>query len=229
MVAERKKGKYVYYHCTGNKGKCEEPYAREDVLEKCFGDLLKGLVFDDEVMDWVIEALHQSHADEKSFRDEAIARLEAEHSKIQNRLDKLYEDQLDGFIEPAFFERKAQEWRQSQKRLTDQIAEHQGANHNYFQDGVRLLELSKRPISCLRNRIRLKSADCWILCVRTRLGRIKVSLLRSANRLIFLPLRTLPGKDKRPPELIPATFVQFGSAGRTRTYNPSVNSRMLCH
>ena len=97
LVAERKKGKYVYYHCTGNKGKCEEPYAREEVLEKCFGDLLKGLVFDDEVMDWVIEALHQSHADEKSLRDGAIARLEAEHSKIQNRLDKLYEDRLDGF------------------------------------------------------------------------------------------------------------------------------------
>ena len=44
-----------------------------------------------------------------------------------------------------------------------------------------------------------------------------------------LPLPTLRGKEKRPLELVPATFVQFGSAGRTRTYNPSVNSRMLCH
>jgi len=70
--------------------------------------------------------------------------LHAEHSKIQNRLDKLYEDRLDGFIEPAFFERKAQEWRQAQKRLTDQIGEHQDSHRNYFQDGVRLLELSKK-------------------------------------------------------------------------------------
>ena len=76
---------------------------------------------DDEVMDWVTEALHQSHADQRRFRDEAIAQLRAEHSKIRNRLDKLYEDRLDGFIEPAFFERKAQEWRHAQKRLTDQI------------------------------------------------------------------------------------------------------------
>lgn len=43
LVAEKKKGKYVYYHCTGNKGKCQEPYAREEVLEKCFADLLKAL------------------------------------------------------------------------------------------------------------------------------------------------------------------------------------------
>jgi hypothetical protein len=51
-------------------------------------------------MDWVTEALHQSHADEKRFRDEAIAPLHVEHSKIQNRLDKLYEDRLD--VSPTF-------------------------------------------------------------------------------------------------------------------------------
>jgi len=73
LVGERKKGKYVYYHCTGKKGKCPEPYAREEALEACFADLLKGLVFDDEVMDWIVDALHQSHADEKRFRRDAIA------------------------------------------------------------------------------------------------------------------------------------------------------------
>ena len=29
LVGELKKGRYVYCHCTGNKGKCDEPYARE--------------------------------------------------------------------------------------------------------------------------------------------------------------------------------------------------------
>ncbi|HXQ74448.1 MAG TPA: hypothetical protein VN844_28340 [Pyrinomonadaceae bacterium] len=44
--------------------------------------------------------LHQSHADEKRFGRDAIARLQDEQSKLQNRLDKLYDDRLDGFIEP---------------------------------------------------------------------------------------------------------------------------------
>ena len=70
------------------------------MLEACFADLLKELVFDDEVMDWIVDALHQSHADEKKFRSDAIARLQDEQSKLQNRLDKLYDDRLDGFIEP---------------------------------------------------------------------------------------------------------------------------------
>jgi hypothetical protein len=38
---------------------------------------------------------------------------------------------LDGFIEPDFFERKAREWRQTQKRLADQIAEFENAAHDY--------------------------------------------------------------------------------------------------
>ncbi len=69
--------------------------------------------------DWIVEALHQSHADEKRFREDAITRLQDEQTKIQNRLDRLYDDRLDGFIEPDFFERKSREWRQTQKRLAE--------------------------------------------------------------------------------------------------------------
>lgn len=29
-VSEVNNGRYVYYHCTGYKGKCPEPYTRED-------------------------------------------------------------------------------------------------------------------------------------------------------------------------------------------------------
>ncbi len=43
MVGEIKKGRYIYYHCTGFKGKCPEPYTREEVLEERFTGLLKGI------------------------------------------------------------------------------------------------------------------------------------------------------------------------------------------
>jgi hypothetical protein len=32
MVGEIKKGRYIYYHCTGFKGKCPEPCTRETCL-----------------------------------------------------------------------------------------------------------------------------------------------------------------------------------------------------
>src|SRR5262249_17756198 len=39
MVGEIKKRRYVYYHCTGYKGKCDEPYVREEVIAERFSDV----------------------------------------------------------------------------------------------------------------------------------------------------------------------------------------------
>jgi hypothetical protein len=69
LVGEIKKSRYVYYHCTGYKGKCPDPYTREEVFEEKFTALLEELSLDDEVLGWVTEALRQSHEDEKSYHD----------------------------------------------------------------------------------------------------------------------------------------------------------------
>ena len=144
LVGEIKKGRYVYYHCTGYKGKCPEPYTREEVLEEHFTDLLNGLVLDDEVMGWVTEALRQSHSDAKRHHDGVIARLQTEYNRLQNRIDAMYTDKLDGRIDAAFFDRKASEWRVEQDWLLRSIEEHQATNQTYLEEGVGLLELAQR-------------------------------------------------------------------------------------
>ena len=144
LVGEIKKGRYIYYHCTGYRGKCPEPYTREEVLEARFVDLIRGLAFDDEVLEWVTLALRQSHADEKRFHDDAIARLQAEHTRLQGRIDTMYLDKLDGRVDAAFFDRKAAEWRTEQDRVLRAIGDHQAANQSYMEQGVRILELARR-------------------------------------------------------------------------------------
>lgn len=44
MVAELKKERYVYYHCTGHRGKCPEPYTRQEALIDEFASALGELV-----------------------------------------------------------------------------------------------------------------------------------------------------------------------------------------
>lgn len=144
MVGEVKKGRYVYYHCTGYKGRCPEPYTREEVLEKAFTRLLEGISFSEEVLGWVTRALRDSHKDEKKFHDEAIARLQREHRRIQDRIDAMYLDKLDGRIDTNFFDRKAAEFRAEQCRLMRDIEAHRTANRSYIEEGVRLLELAQR-------------------------------------------------------------------------------------
>jgi hypothetical protein len=118
LVGEIKKGKYIYYHCTGHKGKCPESYARQEIFEERLGDLLKGLRMDSEIAAWVADALRKSHVDERDFREEATDRLQAEYTRLQRRLDSMYEDRLVGRIDVATFDKKATEWRASRSRET---------------------------------------------------------------------------------------------------------------
>jgi DNA invertase Pin-like site-specific DNA recombinase len=131
LVGEIKQERYIYYHCTGYKGKCPERYVREEVLEERFAELLERLHFDEDVLQWVTGALRQSHEDEKRFHDQALARLQAEYGRLQTRLDAMYVDKLDGRIDAAFYDRKAAEWQVGQTRLLRSIEEHQAANHSY--------------------------------------------------------------------------------------------------
>jgi site-specific DNA recombinase len=144
LVGELKKKRYVYYHCTGNKGKCPEPYVREGILEAQFTRALRRLKFDDEVLTWVKQALRQSHTDERREHEAPIGRLQAEHNKIQRRLDTMYDDKLDGVIDEAFFRRKADECRAEQTKLSDEIERHRQANQSYIEDGARLLDLANK-------------------------------------------------------------------------------------
>ena len=143
VVGEIKKQRYVYYHCTSYRGKCGEPYVRQEVLEQKFSEVLGRLTFDDEVLAWVREALSQSHADEKRDHERAVAKLTKEHERLQQRIHAMYVDKLDGRIDAGFFDRMSAEWRAEQDRCLREIERHTGADQSYLEEGVRVLELAK--------------------------------------------------------------------------------------
>jgi len=146
MTAEIKKGRYVYYHCTGHKGKCPEKYVREEELSRQFGEALSKIRFDEEVLEWILTALRESHKDEKKYRDEMIARLQQQYSKIQSRLDAMYEDKLDGVISAEMFMRKSEAWEAEQAEILRKIEKQQSSNLSYLENGVRILELAQKAV-----------------------------------------------------------------------------------
>ena len=150
MVAEIKKGRYVYYHCSRAKGRCPEPYTREEVLEEQFAELLDRFAFDDEVLDWVSKAFRASHNDEKHHREEAVRRIQGDYDRLQHRIDAMYIDKLDGRVTADFFDRKAGEWRAEQSECLRLIQDHQDANQTYIEEGVRLLELAQKAGTMFR-------------------------------------------------------------------------------
>jgi DNA invertase Pin-like site-specific DNA recombinase len=150
VVGEIKKQRYVYYHCTGyadkcqgNPASCRRKHVREESLETQFSRLLGRLRFDDEVLEWVREALHASHADERREHEEAIRRHQAEHKRLENRMHAMYVDKLDGLVDAAFFERMSNQWREEQNRCLREIERLQAADRSYMHEGVQLLELAR--------------------------------------------------------------------------------------
>ena len=77
---------------------CRRKYVREEVLEKQFTGLLGRLHFDGEVLEWVRDALHASHCDQRREHEEAIKRQQAEYMRLDARIRAVYVDRLDGIV-----------------------------------------------------------------------------------------------------------------------------------
>ena len=80
LVGELKKGRYVYYHCTGNRGKCQEPYTRQEILTREFSDVLKELVIPRPIIEWLADVCAQlSDKTEQAARAQAIKKFQARY------------------------------------------------------------------------------------------------------------------------------------------------------
>ncbi|MBI4064533.1 MAG: recombinase family protein [Elusimicrobia bacterium] len=141
-TAEKKKGKYVYYHCTFAKGRCKNSYLREEALDQKLEEILKTIQIDQGVLEFLTGGLKESHSQEKAYHDQAIATLHQTYRKLQEKLDKAYNDKLDGVIPVEFWEKQSALWRKEQEDARIAVAQHEHANQRYFELGLELLELA---------------------------------------------------------------------------------------
>ncbi|TIQ22122.1 MAG: recombinase family protein, partial [Mesorhizobium sp.] len=85
--------------------------------EEVFGALLDKLQFDEEVLDWMRDALKASYADERREQQQAIQRCQTQYKRLEDRLQAMYLDKLDGRIDNAFHDSMSAQWRVEQARL----------------------------------------------------------------------------------------------------------------
>lgn len=144
ITGEMHKGKYVYYRCTGYKGKCGQPYVKEEILSEKFGEVVKNIQISENTVEWIKEALLLSHKEEIEYHHKQIAILQAQYNKLQDRIDKMYVHLLDEVINEEFYKDKVDEYKEEQKKILATIEQHQNADTNYLAQGVHILELAKK-------------------------------------------------------------------------------------
>ncbi|MGB8479616.1 MAG: zinc ribbon domain-containing protein [Acidobacteriaceae bacterium] len=145
LTGELKKEKYVYYRCTGNRGKCDLPRFREEDIGKKLGEPLKGLQVPPEIVSQIVTSLRedQNKADGRLATERA--RLGSRLTAIRHRMDAAYLDKLDGKIPEDFWQRKTSEWQieEHQVRIAiDGLAEAETGDRAL--DAQRVLELANK-------------------------------------------------------------------------------------
>ncbi|MCX7038830.1 MAG: recombinase zinc beta ribbon domain-containing protein, partial [Spirochaetes bacterium] len=151
ITAEIKKDRYIYYHCTFDKGNCGGAYVREEELERQFEEILGEFQFSEALFDRMREALRQSQKEKAQFHLRSIEKLNAHYAKLQNRIDQIYLDKLDGEVEEAFYRRNVSQWREEQAQTRARIERHEKADQNYIEQGIRLLEIARNAQESYRS------------------------------------------------------------------------------
>ena len=141
IVAQIKKQKYIYYHCSGYKGKCPERYVRQEVFDEQFERVLGRLGLNEKVFNLLRRALKESHSDEVRERDEMRARLNERAEQLQQRLDTIYLDKVEGRISGSYHDRIVGPWRDERATVIRDLEHLNTVDEDYIDDGVALLEL----------------------------------------------------------------------------------------
>ena len=187
MVGESKKDRYVYYHCTKYRGKCPEPYTREEVVHREFTDILRRLVIPEPVLKWLGEELERSTGHEARVRQRTVKSWHDECDRLQGRLDAMYEDKLDGRITPHQYDLKAKENRSRQEALRTKIREYQAPAADLLA-GLNMMRLSS--VACKEfqrqgSREQRKLLTLVVECATWKDGHLDVTLHEPFRTLLL--------------------------------------------
>jgi DNA invertase Pin-like site-specific DNA recombinase len=144
VTAEIKKEKYVYYRCTGHRGKCELPYFREEDLGNRLGQVLKDIHIPDDILGQLESSLLGDKNRGETIRKQQEERLKQRLASVRHRLDRAYMDKLDGSITDEFWARKNDEWRGEEKEVLFALQGLDQIQPERMLNAVRILELANK-------------------------------------------------------------------------------------
>ena len=175
LTAEMKKGKYVYYRCSGYHGRCGNDYVRQERLAQLLGEVIRPIQISQEVADGIATALRASDQDAEGRRSEDLRQLDQRRRTIVSKLDRGYDDLVEGRISEEFWTRKAQQWEAELAAADAERPRLERPRALASATAEKILELAKQA------GIRSNSGDCSKRCYRTAPSIAKVFALLTVS------------------------------------------------
>ena len=144
VTAEKKKGKYVYYRCSGYRGKCPLPRFREEQVAEKLGKILKDIHIPDAAVARIEQSLDSARLQQRDRAAGERARIEHRLADVSRRMDQAYTDKLDGKIPEDFWQRKMIDWQTEEQKINIALAGVRTWNNHRIDDVRRVLELANK-------------------------------------------------------------------------------------
>ena len=236
LTGEIKKGKYIYYHCTGNKGgNCKRDYINETEIDKAISGVLKLIVIPNEIRNNITEKLKELHYKKSGYSKEVKSNIQKQITIIEQRIENLFKEKLDGIIEQEQYQKYNDKWQIEKDKLYMQLDELNKIDSRFYKQSDSLLDFTdnayeyylkgntaqkRRIIEIIKNKITYKDKELNIELkpiFQTIVENHYILSQKADNNRTLENVNITELEAKKDPEY------SKNSSGKTRTYNPSVN------
>lgn len=140
-------GTYVYYRCSKRCDKCDG--CKKIVKAEVIDDAVKNVFQSISITEDDIKRLHGVFKDllkmQSDFDENKKNVLAGQITKLRNRIDKLYDDKLDGLISEDVYKKKRDQWEYELEEKTLEYSSLSKTN----QELIRRLEILSEPLKNL--------------------------------------------------------------------------------
>ena len=166
ITASLIKGQYVYYHCTNGRGKCQQPYIRQEKLAEILVSLVDNVRIPQEVAEELMQSIHEGEEKRKERITQELAQLTAKQDSVVRRRDQAYVDRLGGVIDEDRWSRLDVGWGEELDQLQEKRSKlEQALQATASDDAAAAFELLDRASELYSSQSAAEQADALRILV----------------------------------------------------------------
>ena len=172
ITASLIKGKYVYYHCTKGRGKCRQPYIRQEALSQRFQSVVDNVRIPQEIVGSLLEKISSGEDNRRETVHARLQELQTEEKELERRRNLAYIDKLNGVLSEERWRQLEAQWSQRAQLIIEQRQRLQNSLHATAVDSAKeafeLLQhaselYAKQPYKDQAKALRLLVSNCTLM------------------------------------------------------------------
>ena len=139
ITGERQKG-HNYYRCTKKRGKCSEPYLREEVLSDQIDAALQRVALPLETKDKILNHWAKERGDARHKMADLQRNAASELAGLRGKLDRLLDAHLSGAVDRSEYLAKKESLLNRKLEIEGKLASFQGSAISWLEPAKEFLE-----------------------------------------------------------------------------------------